>query len=92
MTNQTQADLVIERFGGIQRMSELTDNPVERIRNWRRAGRIPQLQHLPILLVAQHNRIQLLPHDLIAYLTTQLLAAAQASDSTMPGGQPDIAA
>jgi hypothetical protein len=92
MTNQSQTDLVIDRYGGIQRMSDLTGHPVERIRNWRRVGRIPQQEHLSILQTAQRHNVQLLPHDLVAYLITELLAAAQASDSTMPGGQPDIAA
>lgn len=88
MTNQSQADLVIDRFGGIQRMSELTGHPAERIRNWKRAGRIPQPEHLPILLVAQANDVQLLPHDLVTYLVTELLAAAQAGDSTTTGTCP----
>ncbi len=92
MSEQSQADLVIDRFGGIARMSELTGRPVERIRNWRRVGRIPQTDHLDLLKIARAGGIQLLPHDLVAYLITELLAAAEASDSTTPAAQADVAA
>lgn len=92
MTNHTQASLVLERFGGYAPMSEKTGVPEQTIRNWVREGTIPQKHHLKILLDAQRARIQLLPHDLVSHLTTELIAAAQAGDSETPAAQADVAA
>lgn len=91
MTEQTQAALVLERFGGYQPMSEMTGFSEQTIRNWVRVGHVPQKHHFDVLVAARRNRIQLLPTDLVAHLITKLLAAAQAGDTTMPGDQPDIA-
>ena len=91
MTQQTQAALVLERFGGYQPMSEMTGFSEQTIRNWVREGTVPQKHHLKILRGAQLHGVKLLPHDLVAYLVTALIAAAPAGDSPMPGDQPDIA-
>lgn len=92
MTNQTQAELVLERFGGYAAMSEATGFSEQTIRNWIRAGTIPQKHHLDLLKAAQRRSVQLLPHDLVSYLITELLAAAQAGDSTTPVDTADVAA
>jgi hypothetical protein len=91
MTDQTQADLVLERFGGFAAMAEKTGFSEQTIRNWVRAKTIPQKHHLDILIAARSYGVQLLPHDLVTYLVNELIAAAQAGDSTTPGTPPVVA-
>lgn len=73
-------------------MSEKTGFPEQTIRNWVASGTIPQKHHMRILLVARASGVQLLPHDLVSHLITQLLAAAQAGDSTTPATTADVGA
>jgi hypothetical protein len=91
MAHQTQAELVLERFGGYAAMAEKADFAEQSIRNWVRVGTIPQKHHLKILTAAQVHGVQLLPHDLVSYLVTNLIAGP-ASGSTMPDEGSDIAA
>lgn len=72
-------------------MAGATGFPEQTIRNWVREGTIPQKHHLKILLDAQRNSVQLLPHDLVAHLTTELIAA-NGRDSETPAAQADVTA
>lgn len=86
MANQRQADLVIERFGSISRLSEEIGESEDKIRNWRRSGFIPQKYHLRIAQAAQRIGVALMPHDFVAWLVMDLFAST--GDSQTSGAVP----
>jgi hypothetical protein len=74
MTAKSQAERVVERFGGAGPMAKTTEIAEQSIRNWIRSGHIPQKHHLQILVAARAAGVDLSPADFVAHLVEQLIA------------------
>lgn len=65
------AQPIVEKFGGRQRMSELTGHPYTRIDGWIRGGTIHDRYRPGLLAVAKANNIPHTPWDYIAHLVNE---------------------
>jgi hypothetical protein len=76
---QTQAERIIEKFGGVQRMVELTGHPEHRMYNWLRTGFIPEKYRQGLVDTAHRLGIDHTPFDYIAYMVVPRGALATAA-------------
>jgi hypothetical protein len=66
---------IIEKFGGVQKMSDITGHPYGRIDGWLRGGVIPEKYRYHLLVIAKREGIAHTPWDYIAHLVDIRIAA-----------------
>lgn len=98
MTIKTQAQRIVDRFGGVHKFCELTGFREDLVRSWLRKGkgRIEPKHHLPILIAARAAGIDLTPYDFIAHLvdewTAFIASESRASQTTGSPASPALPA
>lgn len=75
---QTQAERVVGKFGGLDQMARDTEHPYKRIWNWLRSegGFIPQSYHQGLLDEAVRLGVDLHPYDFVAHLHRPVAVSA----------------
>jgi hypothetical protein len=68
LQTETQAQRVVAKFGGIEKLIEGTVHPYKRVWNWLNAGTIPQRWWPQLLEEARALRVELQPSDFVAHL------------------------
>ena len=83
---KTQTQRIIDRFGSREAFAEAADLADTTVRNWLRAGRIPQKYHFDILVAARERGVELSPADFSAHLVDALIEhqAATATSGASP--------
>lgn len=61
MIGMTQAEKIINRFGGIRPLARAIDENPSTVHAWKASGRIPQWHHITILKAAKDRDIEI-PH------------------------------
>lgn len=66
---------VIEKFGGVARMAELTGIVDKTIRSWLVSGVIPEKYRYGLLVIAREHSIAMTPSDYVNYMVDLKIAA-----------------
>jgi hypothetical protein len=86
---RSQAQRIVDRWGGVAAMVETSGYGFDTaIRNWIRAGVIPDKHHLPLLLAARAAGVDLTPADFYAHLVEALIASAGANQVASESSDP----